>query len=437
MLDFLTTLWLNLSGKPQEPLQIRDALGVSRRIGEPWTVLMNMPDSKASALLKQYLAKLQAQGLPKGEQGLWIQSGVALLADNQGKTPLPAASLTKIASSLASLETWGSDHQFDTLLTTNGTVQNGVLQGDLIVQGDGDPMFVWEEAIALGTALNQVGIRQVTGDLIITGNFMMNFEWDPLKSGGWLKQAINSGTWDAEITETYSKMTANVRPAVKPQVAIAGNVRYAQPFPAKLVIKHQSLPLWNIVKRMNIYSNNVMAETLSRLLGGPQATAAKAAAAAGVSPNEVLMANGSGLGVENRISPHAAAAMFAGVKRYAESHGMTIADMFPIAGTDKGTVEDREIPIYTVVKTGTLNDVSALAGFLPTRDQGTVVFSIINRGADLDGLRSSQDVLLQQSQSIWGKPQARPLDLTPTQGVTTLTTLGTMERNRVPVAAAQ
>jgi serine-type D-Ala-D-Ala carboxypeptidase/endopeptidase (penicillin-binding protein 4) len=433
LLDFLTTLWLNLS-KPQEPLQIRDALGVSRRIGDPWTVLMNTPDSKASALLKQYLAKLSSQGLAKGEQGLWIQSGVSLLADNQGRTPLPAASLTKIASSLAALETWGSDYQFDTLLTTTGTVQNGVLQGDLIVQGSGDPMFVWEEAIALGNALNQVGIRQVTGDLIITGNFMMNFDWDPLKSGGWLKQAMNSGTWDAEISETYNKMAGGVN-GVKPQVTIAGNVRYAQPFPAKLVIKHQSLPLWNIVKRMNIYSNNVMAETLSRLLGGPQATAAKAAAAAGVSPNEVLMANGSGLGVENRISPHAAAAMFTGVKRYAEAHGMTIADLFPIAGTDKGTVEDREIPIYTVVKTGTLNDVSALAGFLPTREQGTVVFSIINRGADLDALRASQDVLLQQGQGAWGKPAGRPIDLTPTQGVTALTTLGTMERNRVPVAA--
>jgi serine-type D-Ala-D-Ala carboxypeptidase/endopeptidase (penicillin-binding protein 4) len=151
-----------------------------------------------------------------------------------------------------------------------------------------------------------------------------------------------------------------------------------------------------------------------------------------VSPNEILLANGSGLGVENRISPHAVAAMFAAVKRYAEGQGMTIADLFPIAGTDKGTVEDREIPIYTVVKTGTLNDVSALAGFLPTRDQGVVVFSVINRGGNLDGLRSSQDVLLQQGQSLWGKPTARPMELTPTQGIADLTTLGIMQRNRVP-----
>jgi serine-type D-Ala-D-Ala carboxypeptidase/endopeptidase (penicillin-binding protein 4) len=434
LLDFLTTLWINLTGQPQIPLQIKDAMGVSRRIGDPWSVLIETSDLQAQQLLGQYLKKLSAQGLPQDQQGLWMQSGVALLANNQGKTPLPAASLTKVATSLAALETWGPQHQFDTLIATDGAIQNGILQGNLIVQGSGDPMFVTEEAIALGVALNQLGIRQVTGDLVITGNFMMNFEWDPLKSGSLLKQALNAGTWSEDMTDTFAKLPPNAKLAVKPQVAIAGNVRYAQPVQANLLIQHQSLPLWNLIKRLNIYSNNVMAEMLSRLAGGPQATAAKAAQAAGVSPNEVLLANGSGLGVENRISPHAVVAMFAAVKRYAEGQGMTIADLFPIAGTDKGTVEDREIPIYTVVKTGTLNDVSALAGFLPTRDQGVVVFSVINRGANLDGLRSSQDVLLQQGQSLWGKPTARPMELTPTQGITNLTTLGTMQRNRVPVA---
>jgi serine-type D-Ala-D-Ala carboxypeptidase/endopeptidase (penicillin-binding protein 4) len=434
LLDFLTTLWINLTGQPQIPLQIKDAMGVSRRIGAPWSVLIETSDLRAQQLLGQYLKKLSAQGLPTDQQGLWMQSGVALLADNQGKTPLPAASLTKVATSLAALETWGPQHQFDTLIATDGAVQNGVLQGNLIVQGSGDPMFVTEEAIALGVALNQIGIRQVTGDLVITGNFMMNFEWEALKSGALLKQALNAGTWSEDMTDTFAKLPPNAKLTVKPQVAIAGNVRYAQPVQASLLIQHQSLPLWNLIKRLNIYSNNVMAEMLSRLVGGPQATAAKAAQAAGVSPNEVLLANGSGLGVENRISPHAVAAMFAAVKRYAEGQGMTIADLFPIAGTDKGTVEDREIPIYTVVKTGTLNDVSALAGFLPTRDQGVVVFSVINRGANLDGLRSSQDLLLQQGQSLWGKPPARPMELTPTQGITDLTTLGIMQRNRVPAA---
>jgi serine-type D-Ala-D-Ala carboxypeptidase/endopeptidase (penicillin-binding protein 4) len=307
-----------------------------------------------------------------------------------------------------------------------------VLQGDLIIQAAGDPMFVWEEAIALGAALNQLGIRQVTGDLVVTGPFVMNFEVDPVKSGTLLKQGINAATWDADAKAQYAKLTVKT---VQPQVAIAGTVRSAPPMPtAKLLIKHQSLPLWNLVKRLNVYSNNVMAEMLAQLLGGQTAVMQKASTAAGLSPQEIRLVNGSGLGVENQISPHAAATMFAAVQRYASAHNLTIADLFPIAGTDVGTIDDRNLPRNAVVKTGTLNDVSALAGFLPTESRGLVLFTILNRGTNLDGLRASQDVLLQQLQRAWGTPPQRLTEISPiAPSKGELINLGSMARNQVPV----
>jgi serine-type D-Ala-D-Ala carboxypeptidase/endopeptidase (penicillin-binding protein 4) len=425
--------WLNWIGQPKL-LEIKDPVGISRRISEPWTVLMGTADPEAERIMQQYLAQLKTQGLPIEQQGVWLQSGLFLLAQHKGQTPLPAASLTKIATTLAALETWGPNHQFDTLVTTstNATIQNGVLQGDLMIQATGDPMFVWEEAIALGAALNQLGIRQVTGDLIVTGPFVMNFEPDPLKSGTLLKEGINATTWDDAAKAQYAKLPAGTP---QPQVAIAGTVRSAAPIPgAKLLIKHQSLPLWNLVKRLNVYSNNVMAEMLARLLGGQNAVMQKAAAAAGISPQEIHLVNGSGLGVENQISPHAIATMFAAVQRYAGTHNLTVADLFPIAGTDVGTIEERNIPRNAVVKTGTLNDVSALAGFLPTQSHGLVLFTILNRGTNLDGLRASQDVMLQQLQRAWGAPPQRPTEISPiapTQGE--LINLGSMARNQVPV----
>ena len=105
--------------------------------------------------------------------------------------------------------------------------------------------------------------------------------------------------------------------------------------------------------------------------------------------------------------------MFAAVQRYLQPHSLTIADLFPISGIDRGTIEDRRIPGAAVVKTGTLNDVSALAGVVPTRDRGLVWFSIINRGANLDGLRNQQDSLLQTIVSTWGNAPSRPLAITP------------------------
>jgi D-alanyl-D-alanine carboxypeptidase/D-alanyl-D-alanine-endopeptidase (penicillin-binding protein 4) len=53
------------------------------------------------------------------------------------------------------------------------------------------------------------------------------------------------------------------------------------------------------------------------------------------------------------------------------------------------------MPKATVMKTGTLNNVSALAGVVPTRDRGLVWFTIINRGSNISAFRAAQDRLLQ------------------------------------------
>lgn len=426
---------LNLFAQP-ELMAIKDSVGISRRIAEPWAVLMDSRDPQAEAIVQNYLKYLKDLGLSPQEQGIWLQSGLFRLADNQGQTPLPAASLTKIAVSLAALETWGPQHQFETNVMTNGTVQNGVLNGDLIVQGNGDPLFVWEEAIALGNALNRQGIQKVTGDLVIAGDFMMNFDDDPLKSGNWLKQAIDAATWDGgAVALQYAKLPAGMP---KPQVTIAGTVRRgSNASAAQLIVQRKSLPLWNLVKRLNVYSNNFMSEKLSRMMGGPAGVVPKAAAIAGIDPAQVRLVNGSGLGNENQISPQAASAMFAAIQRYASLHQLNIADLFPISGTDVGTIEDREIPRNAVVKTGTLNTVSALSGVVPTQQRGIVSFTIINRGSNLEGLRDSQDILLRQIQQAWGAPDQRPVDITPiAPSQTEMVKLGTMTRNFVPQTTA-
>jgi serine-type D-Ala-D-Ala carboxypeptidase/endopeptidase (penicillin-binding protein 4) len=199
------------------------------------------------------------------------------------------------------------------------------------------------------------------------------------------------------------------------------------------LVKHQSLPLWNLVKRLNVYSNNFMAESLARQMGGPAVVMQKASAAAGINPAQIRLANGSGLGEENQISPQAVSTMFAATQRYASLHNLNIADLFPIAGTDVGTIEERDMPRNAVVKTGTLSTVSALAGVVPTQQRGLVSFAILNRGSNLEGLRASQDVLLRQLQQAWGAPTQRPLEIrpiAPTQDERVQ--LGAISRNLVP-----
>ncbi len=420
----IMSLWLTMAGVPNS-LSSLDAIEL--------TSLQEPPDREAERMMKHYLKQLASEGLSEATQGVWLQSGAKLLATNQGTTPLPAASITKVATTLAALETWGADHQFETLIAATGPIQNGVLQGDLVIQGGGDPLFDWEEAIALGHSLNQIGISRITGNLLIGGNFMMNFEDDRTQSGALLKQALNSKTWDEDAKAEYEQLP-NDTP--RPTIEIKGAVKVlagTAPLPKQiLLLRHRSLPLTDLIKRMNVHSQNEMSQMLADNLGGVQATIQKAATAAGVSPAEIRLVNGSGLSLDNRISPRAACAMFAAIDHYIHPRNLTIADLFPVSGWDhQGTLEDRDLPRAAVVKTGTLNEVSALTGVLPTRDRGFVWFAIINRGSNISNLRKQQEGFLKALQQQWGTMPA-PTMIEPSSWVgARRATLGASARNEI------
>lgn len=373
------------------------------------------PDNPNPAIqqqVEQYFNGIAAKGFAKKSQGMWIQAGNTLLANHQGTVPLPAASLTKVATSLAALSTFGPDHQFITAIGTTGAIQNGVLKGDLVVQGGEDPFFVWEEAFALGNLLNQMGLRQVTGNLIVTDKFYMNYEANALKSGNLLKQGLNAQIWSPAAQTQYQALPPGTP---KPQVAIAGSVQLASSTPSnvKPLVRHYSFPLAELLKKMNQYSNNKMAETLANSVGGAKVVAYKAAQLAGVPQSEILLVNGSGLSPLNRISPRAVCAMFLALERYLQPHNMTVGDLFAIVGQDEGILNHRKIPPLAVVKSGSLNTVSALAGALPTQQKGTVWFATMNGGNNLEGFRTQQEALLQGFVSQWGAVQTLPAELTP------------------------
>ena len=424
----LISLWLDMTGLHVKPLDALEFLALPSR---PGLVLAADSNPAGATLVQQYLKRLESLGMVAENQGVWIQSGPVLMANHQGTVPLPAASLTKIATSLAALKTWGPAHQFETLISTTGPIKDGVLQGDLIITGSGDPFLVWEEAIALGNSLNQLGIKRVTGNLVITGNFAMNYKSNPSVAGQLLKQGLDSQMWSSVVAAQYLSLPYGTP---RPRVVISGSVQVVTlPVPKQiLLLRHQSLPLAQIIKEMNIYSNNEMAEMLAQSLGGAQSVQQQAAIVAGVPQSEIQLVNGSGLGVENRISPRAVCAMFVAIHRELLPHQLSVADLFPVAGRDRrGTLETRHIPAATVIKTGTLSDVSALAGIMPTRDRGLVWFTIINRGADVEGFRAGQDQLLQRLVQQLRVAPTLPSALIPHPVSSNSGQLGASERNEI------
>ncbi len=427
----LISLWLQMAGVEVKPL---DALDVLTWESSPGLVLAPDPNPSGATTVQEYLQQLQTLKLvalnQTESQGVWMQSGPILMANHQGTTPLPAASLTKIATTLVALKNLGPDHQFQTLVSATGPVQNGVLQGDLVITGGGDPLFVWEEAIALGNTLNQMGIKQVKGNLVITGSFALNFQRHPLLAGQMLKQALNYTTWPRPATYQYSLMPKGTP---KPQVVITGQVQVAMMAPQQtLLLRHYSLPLKQLIKEMNVFSNNDMAEMLAESVGGATVVQSTAAKLARVPESEIQLINGSGLGPENRISPRAICAMLMALQQEAFTYQLDLADLFLMSGLDhRGTIHGRHIPPATVIKTGTLRDVSALAGVMPTRDRGLVWFAIINRGTNLAGFRTGQDQLLQRLVQQLQIAPSLPAALTPHPSLNAAHELGTVSRNEI------
>ena len=360
------------------------------------------PDPEAEEILKQYLRDLATKGFNPQRQGILLQAQMTKLAFRNDKMPLSAASLTKIATTLAAVDKWGLDHRFETRLYRQGEIRNGILYGDLIIAGEGNPFLVWEEAIAIGVFLNRMGVREVRGNLQVIAPFYMNYKTSPEVAGQLFQQAIAAERWPEIARKQYEEMAVKLP---RPQVEIAGNVRVvsARPSASQILLRHRSVTLANILKQMNIYSNNVMAEVLAQSAGGTQTVAQLAADAANVPQSEIQLINGSGLGMANRISPRGAVAMLAALERQLADQPLGVVDLFPVAGRDRqGTTVGRRLPPDTVFKTGSLRAVSALAGILPTQKQGWVWFAIINEGGDLYELRAQQDIFLRKLGQAWG-----------------------------------
>ncbi|MGD1700145.1 D-alanyl-D-alanine carboxypeptidase [Dapis sp. BLCC M229] len=394
-------LWLEMAG--METIGQNTVAILKWQAGLPELISPENSDEILTLEVDEYLEGLKTKGLLTADaQGIWIQSELRSLHSHEGTIPIPGASLTKIATSLAALETWGPQHQFETLISTTGPITNGILRGDLVVNGGSDPYFVWEEAIALGNTLEKLGINQVRGNLVIVGDFWMNEQYNPVVAGRFLREGINSATWSRNVRSIYNRMPPGTP---MPKVAIAGSVISQKSVSQKIpIIRHKSLPLVYILKIMNVGSKNNLAERLAQNLGGAKVLQRKAAWSAGVSEAEIQLINGSGLGVENQISPRAVTAMLVAIQRYLQSSEWVIADLFPVSGYDTGTLRDqsRNIPQGAVVKTGTLNDVIALAGVLPTREHGLVWFTMVNRSPYWEETRAEQDKFLQELVNKWG-----------------------------------
>ena len=87
----------------------------------------------------------------------------AVLAQRQPAKPFVPASVAKLPAMAAALAVLGPEHRFETTLHVTGRLEGGVLDGDLILKGGGDPSLSTEGLMALLRDLGAMGIARVTG----------------------------------------------------------------------------------------------------------------------------------------------------------------------------------------------------------------------------------------------------------------------------------
>jgi len=359
-----------------------------------------------TAIRKTSFAVLADMEIP-GFSGILVEDlNGNVVFDSYSNYAFNPASNVKVATAYAVLKTFGPDYRFPTNVWTDGQIDtiSGTLYGNLYISGR-DPVFSYEHAVAIASELNRSGVKSITGDLIVTDNFAMNLNTSAQRASSTLLTTMDSAkrpvaatrAWQNYLVSSgrYSQVTG------VPSVSISGGV-YVQAIPtnAKLLFSHESTPMREIVKTTLCYSNNFLSERLGDMLGGSYAVARIVQQNAQIQPQEFSLQSSSGLGI-NRVTPIAMMKLLRVLRKELARNKMTFADIMPVAGIDKGTLENRFDTDFSrgsvVGKTGTLGStdggVSSLAGEIQTK-QGKLLFVIFNQRGSVNRFRTFQNSLV-------------------------------------------
>jgi D-alanyl-D-alanine carboxypeptidase/D-alanyl-D-alanine-endopeptidase (penicillin-binding protein 4) len=349
------------------------------------------------------------------------ETGDTLYSRNAHKLFMPASN-QKILTSAVALTQLGPDYRYHTVIAKRGEIKDSVLNGDLIVIGRGDPTMsdrvygsAAKEMAAIADSIRAHGIRRVTGALRQGGNafpdsiYGYGWEWDDIggESGapvdellyneGMVQRAARIDGRDTVIsvatrTPGYVYLSALYGALSQRGVSVTGLVdlnidSLAAPLDTVYVI--QSPPLREILKHFMKPSQNQIGEALLKTLGLEKTGIGTADAGAavistqlrdwGIDSTEYVVYDGSGLSRHDLVTPHAIVTILSTMRK--DTAFTVYYDAFPIAGVDgtirsrmKGTAAENNLH----GKTGTIEFVRSLSGYVDTADGQKLVFSFLS-----------------------------------------------------------
>ena len=402
----------------------------------------------------------------------------------QSQTPVNPASLMKLLTTAAALDLLGPAWTWNTPVWLTGTVQpNGVLEGNLVIKGSGDPKLVVERLWLLLRRVQQLGVREIRGDIVLDRSAFVvpeenpaDFDGEPLRPYNASADAllINYKAMVMHFTPDAARGVAWVSPdlplaghslpasvplsaaacgdwrsSVKADFSTASRWRLSGSYPsscgeklwpvaypdAKSYNERALLGLWQnlggslkgvvregnapstaptfefaspalseVIRDINKYSNNVMAQQLFFTLAAQQRSPAGLEASRevltqwaqeqlGEAARPLVVDNGSGLSRHNRVTAHLLAQL---LRRTWNSPTMPeLVSSLPIGGVDGTLRRSKSATGRTHLKTGSLRDVAGIAGYVLTPNgQRFVLVGIINH-PNANAARPALDALVQ------------------------------------------
>jgi D-alanyl-D-alanine carboxypeptidase/D-alanyl-D-alanine-endopeptidase (penicillin-binding protein 4) len=338
-------------------------------------------------------------GLGTGVAVADVATGEVIYQRN-GTRPLLPASTEKLFTTVGALTTLRPDFRFATTVVGVGTRVGAAWKGDLYLVGSGDPTFSSYDIDALAAQVRARGVRRISGR--IRGDETV---FDASRWGPWPTRYIGVESPPLSGLALDRDVTANGRDVDSPSYAAARALRRAlraagvqvgvrfvaggkAPRGAFVLGRVQSEPLWRIVRFMDRHSDNFTAEMVAKAIGayaGGSGTTARGMHVAGEVAAPMLgedaalvnLADGSGLSHLNRTTAGALARLLAaGAANPAIAK--PLAGALSVAGAN-GTLAHRLPALRGRVlgKSGTLDNVSALAGYVTARSGRRFSFAVL------------------------------------------------------------
>ena len=372
--------------EPQDDTEVTDSTMLDSLAAD--TLKLPWPESVQVGIGKL----LESKMFETSQVGImvWDMDADSCIYKHNERQLMRPASTMKLLTAITALDKLGGSYQFKTQLKYTGTIEDGVLTGDVYCVGGMDPRFNSDDLTAFVNSLKDMGVDTIRGN-VYADRSMKNAA---LLGEGWCWDDDNPVLSPLVFSRKdifMDRFLAKLKDA-----DIEYEEMYASPktCPANaFTICTRFHTMDQVLHKMMKESDNLYAECMYYQIAastGNRPASAKSARNVerqlihklGLDASRYRLADGSGLSLYNYLSAELEVMLL----RYAfrnDNIKQHLIHSLPIAGVD-GTLKKRmksgSVHGNVKAKTGTLTGIISLAGYCTAANGHELCFSIINNG---------------------------------------------------------